>query len=90
MNGNMENNWGVKQNIPKEELRNYHDTFDPFTKEKVRYYRKCCDYCKHSISFLSNRFVICDHCGRKVYPTKKAEFNDKMFIELRKKENKII
>ena len=88
MNGNTEVkiNWGIKRDIPKENLENYHDTFDPFTKQKVRYYRKRCPNCGHSISFLTNHYVICDYCGIKVYPTEKAEFKDKMILELRKKE----
>lgn len=90
MNGNTGNNWGVKRNIPKEEIKNWNDSYDPYTKEKIRTYRTVCGYCGHSVSFLRNQPLICSWCKHKVYPNKKSEFKEKLKIELRKKENENI
>ena len=83
-------NWGVKNNIPKEEIRHWNDSYDPYTKEKIRTYRGVCEHCGHSVSFLKNQPIICSWCKHTVYPNKKSEFREKMIIELRKKENENI
>lgn len=85
---NMETkkNWGVIRNIPKEEIKNWNDSYDPYTKEKIRTYRTVCGYCGHSVSFLRNQPLICSWCKHKVYPNKKSEFKDKLMKEIRKSE----
>ena len=87
MNGNTEVkiNWGIKRDIPKEEIKNWNDSYDPYTKEKIRTYRTICRYCGHSVSFLRNQPLICSWCKHKVYPNKKSEFKDKLMKEIRKK-----
>jgi len=49
----------------------------------VKYIKAYCE-CGHSVEFLKNHSAICNHCGRKVYPSKKCEFREKAIIELRK------
>jgi len=78
--------WGVKRNIPKGQEGKWNDTFDPFTKEKVRSYRVVCGNCGHTVSFLRNAPLICNWCRHTVYPTKKTEFREKLILELRKKD----
>lgn len=58
------------------------------TGEKVVFHKVMCD-CGHSLSFLSNHFIICGYCGKKVYPTKKSEFKDKLMKEIKKYEQSI-
>ena len=41
--------------------------------------------CGHTMTFIKNHYAICSHCGRKVYPTKKSEFKDKLIKELKKR-----
>lgn len=62
----------------------FKDEISTFSGEKVRLFKVKCQ-CGHTISFLSNHFVMCNHCGRKVYPTKKSEFKDKLLKEIKKK-----
>lgn len=62
----------------------FRDEISTFSGEVVRLYKVKCK-CGHTISFLSNHFVICKHCGRKVYPTKRSEFKDKLLKEIKKK-----
>lgn len=78
--------WGVKRNIPKEELNNWHDTFDPFTKEKVRLFRKKCEYCGHSIAFITNKKRICSFCKNYVDPTGHYEFRKKLMEVMKDNE----
>ena len=56
----------------------------PYTGEVIKLYRVKCK-CGHSISFIRNHFTICNHCGRKVYPTQKSEFKDKLLKEIKRK-----
>ena len=44
-----------------------------------------CEHCGHSINFLRNHYLICRHCGYKVYPTEKAKFIDKLKEAMRKR-----
>ena len=55
-----------------------------YSGETIRLYKIKCE-CGHTISFLNNHYAICRHCGRKVYPTKRCEFKDKLLKEIRKK-----
>lgn len=52
------------------------------TGEKVNLIRVECT-CGHVLSFLSQHPVICRHCGKLVYPSKKCEFKDKMMRKLK-------
>jgi hypothetical protein len=65
-------------------MADYNDTISSFTGEKVKLYRVKCK-CGHTINFIRNYYVICNHCGRKVYATKKNEFKDKLLKEINKK-----
>lgn len=60
------------------------DEISTFTGEPIKLLKVKCE-CGHTISFLSNHYVICTHCGRKVYPTKKSEFKDKLLKEIKRK-----
>lgn len=63
---------------------NFRDDISAFTGERIKLFKVKCK-CGHVISFISNHFMICNHCGRKVYPTQKSEFKDKLLKEIRKK-----
>lgn len=65
-------------------MADYNDTISSFTGEKIKLYRVKCE-CGHVINFVSNHYAICNHCGRKVYPTKKTEFKDKLLKEINKR-----
>lgn len=86
MSGNTEVkiNWGIKRNIPKEELRHWNDTFDPYTKEKVRLFRKRCEYCGKSMAFISKQKRICSYCRNYVDPTGHYEFQKKLMEVMKK------
>jgi len=88
MNGNTEVkiNWGIKRDIPKEELEHWHDTYDPYTKEKVRLFRKRCEYCGHSTAFISKKIRICSYCHNCVDPTGHYEFRKKLKEVMKKHE----
>lgn len=60
--------------------------YNSFTGEKVNLLRVSCK-CGHAMNFLSNHSAICGYCGRRVYPTKKCEFKEKIEMEMRKKKN---
>lgn len=59
---------------------------DKYTGEKVIYIRAVCR-CGHSVYFLKNKPIICRHCGRTVYPTKRTEFKDKVGKTMRRRKN---
>ena len=59
--------------------------YDAYTGQKVDLFQKLCP-CGHSITFLSNRSRICSNCGRKVYPTDKCEFLEKLEVERKKRK----
>lgn len=54
---------------------------------RVVYVKATCK-CGHVIPFLTNKFVYCRYCGRKVYPEKKSEFRDKVMNEIKKIKEK--
>lgn len=56
-----------------------------YTGEKVRPVKVTC-VCGHVLAFISNRPAICRHCGRKVHPTKKSEFRERLIKEMKKYE----
>lgn len=60
------------------------DDISPYSKERIMLYKVKCK-CGHTLSFISNHFTICNHCGRKVWPNKQSEFKDKLMKELKKK-----
>lgn len=60
------------------------DEVSTFSGEPIRLLKVKCK-CGHTLSFISNHYTICSHCGRKVYPTKKTEFKDKLLKEINKK-----
>lgn len=60
------------------------DEISTFSGELIRLYKVKCK-CGHIISFLSNHYIICSYCGRKVYPTKRSEFKDKLLKEINKR-----
>jgi uncharacterized protein with PIN domain len=62
------------------------DDVSTFSGEKIRLIKVKCK-CGHTISFMKNHFAICSYCGRKVYPTKKSEFKDKLIKELKRNES---
>ena len=55
-----------------------------FSGEPIKLLRVKCK-CGHTLSFISNHYTICNHCGNKVYPSKKCEFKDKLMKEIKKK-----
>ncbi len=57
-----------------------------FTGEPIILLKNKCK-CGHTINFIRNHYAICSHCGRKVYPNKKIEFQEKLIKELRKNEH---
>lgn len=44
-----------------------------------------CENCGHSIVFYRNHYLICNHCGYKVYPTKESKFKDMLIMAVRKR-----
>lgn len=72
---------GIKRDYTKGE---WVEERSPFTGKKINVFKIRCK-CGHTISFVSNHYSICNHCGRKVYPTKKSEFKDKLLKEVSKK-----
>lgn len=56
----------------------------PFTGEPIKLFKVKCD-CGHTLSFISDHYSICNFCGRKVYPSKKSEFKDKLIKEMNKR-----
>lgn len=85
MNGNTDpKNKKIRRDIPKEELRNWCDTFDPYTKEKVRLFRKRCEVCGHSIAFTKREKRICSFCHNYVDPTGHYEFRKKLMEVMKK------
>ena len=54
-----------------------------FTRERVKPVKITC-ICGHVVAFISNAPRYCTHCGRKVYPTKKSEFREKLMKEINK------
>ena len=60
------------------------DEVSTFSGEPIKLLKVKCK-CGHTLSFISNHYTICSHCGRKVYPTKKTEFKDKLLKEINKK-----
>lgn len=66
----------------KEDLIKYIPTIS-LTREKVNLIRVKCE-CGHVLSFLSQHPVVCRHCGKLVYPSKRCEFKNKLMKELRK------
>lgn len=63
---------------------NFRDEISTYSGEAIKLYKVKCK-CGHTISFIKNHYAICSHCGKKVYPTKKSEFRDKMLKEIRKR-----
>lgn len=55
------------------------------TGEKVRPVKVTCK-CGHVIAFISNAPRYCTYCGKKVYPTKRCEFKEKLLKEIKKHE----
>lgn len=49
----------------------------------VNYVKVKCK-CGRVLCFLRNHSMECNQCGRTVYPTKLAEYREKMKIKLRK------
>ena len=62
----------------------YNDDVSTFSGERVRLLRIKCK-CGHTVNFIRDHYTICSHCGRKVYPTKKSEFKDKLLKEIKRK-----
>lgn len=60
------------------------DEISTFSGEPIKLLKVKCK-CGHTISFISNHYTICNHCGRKVYPTKKSEFKEKLLKEIKRK-----
>ena len=62
-------------------------------RKKDNYYNKYenCEivYCEcgHSMHFYRNHSAICNWCGRMVYPSKKAEFKEKIGRKIRRIKN---
>lgn len=65
-----------------EDPKLYHTTYTKYG-EKVTLIRRWCK-CGHSLGFISRKPMICNHCGRLVYPDDKYEFVEKMKKEMRK------
>lgn len=65
----------------------FNDDISTFSHERIRLYKVTCK-CGHVVCFISNNKMICNHCGRTVYATKKKEFKDKLIKEIRKNERK--
>ena len=55
-----------------------------YSGETIKLFNVKCE-CGHTLSFISNHYKLCNHCGRKVYPTKRSEFKDKLLKEIKKK-----
>lgn len=54
-----------------------------YSGEKIKPIKVTCK-CGHVLAFISNKPRYCNHCGRKVYPTKRCEFKDKLMKEINK------
>lgn len=63
----------------------FSDEISTFSHERIRLLKVKCK-CGHTLSFISNGKVICNHCGRMVYANKKKEFNEKLMKEIKKNE----
>lgn len=46
--------------------------------------------CGVDICFYNDYSAICSYCGRKIYPSRKCEFREKMKKEIKKHEQSII
>ena len=51
--------------------------------QKLSEYRVKCK-CSHVIILINRPYTICNWCGRKVYRSKKDEFEDKLRKEIKK------
>lgn len=54
-----------------------------YTREKIKPVKVNCQ-CGHVLAFISNIPRFCNHCGRKVYPSKRSEFKEKLLKEIKK------
>lgn len=54
-----------------------------YTKEKIRPVKVTCQ-CGHVLAFISNTPRFCSHCGKRVYPSKRSEFKEKLLKEIKK------
>lgn len=62
----------------------WNEDISTYTGEKIKPIKKTC-VCGHVLAFISNKSATCSHCGRKVYPTKKSEFIEKLNKEINRR-----
>lgn len=68
-----------------DDFSKYNVTRSTLTGERIILIRKTCKHCGHKTNFLTRHPLICSHCGYKVYPDDKYEFEDKIMKEIKKK-----